>query len=628
VISTDPAHSLGDALGVKLSREVSRIETRRGSLSAVELDADRALTRWLAPRRRALEEAASRGTYLDDDDLERVFRLSLPGVDELVGLLEVSRLAREKSWDDVVIDTAPTGHTLRFFQMPRTLRRIASVFDDMAAKHRLLAESLGGRYRRDRVDEVIEEIDREGRELSELLIAEGRAEVMWILLPERLSLEEARDGVGALRRAGMRVAGLVVNRLTPAPTEPCARCGEKVRAERKVLSELLRRTASRKADEALADLEVRIVPRADAEPRGLPELRSFSRALLAEDRGASWLRAKLPSESPAKRRPRTAPTKIAETIVGHAKLVLFGGKGGVGKTTCAAATAIAFTGAHPGARVLLLSVDPAHSFGDVLAVSIGDEPRRLPAGPASLLVRELDAEHAFEAQRERYEKAVDELFDRLRGGSRFDAVHDRAIVHDLLDLAPPGIDEIFALLSILDALVPENGGRAPFDLVVLDTAPTGHALRLLALPAPALEWTHTLLGILLKYKSAVGLGELARDLLALAKQLKALEAILHDATSARFVVVTRAAELPMRETERLFSALAKAHISAPVMLVNARVPPGCSRCEAERAKETRALEAHRPPRGAKYVTVTTREEATPPRGLRELLAFEKTWEIT
>src|SRR5437773_379433 len=110
-----------------------RVPTRAGRLEAVELDADRALARWLRVRRPTLRTIAERGTYLDDEDLERLLRLSFPGVDELMALVELARLATRGAWDLVVVDTAPTGHTLRLLAMPETLQRIAGVLDDLHA---------------------------------------------------------------------------------------------------------------------------------------------------------------------------------------------------------------------------------------------------------------------------------------------------------------------------------------------------------------------------------------------------------------------------------------------------------------------------------------------------------------
>ena len=179
--------------------------------------------------------AAERGTYLDDEDLERLLRLSFPGVDELMALVELARLARQGAYDTVVVDTAPTGHTLRLLDMPQTLRRIAGVLSDLHAKHRFLTDSLGRGYRAGAADRLIEELEADGRRLSEMLRDPARARFTWLLPPESLSLDETRDGVAALAAAGMHVAELVVNRLTPAPPRPCAHCAARRAAEARVL---------------------------------------------------------------------------------------------------------------------------------------------------------------------------------------------------------------------------------------------------------------------------------------------------------------------------------------------------------------------------------------------------------
>ena len=146
VVSTDPAPSLGDAFGRPLGPEPRKIPTRRGLLHAVEIDAPAALARWLNTRRTVLERLALRGTWLDGDDISRLLRLSLPGIDELAALLEIARFAASGAYDLVVVDTAPTGHTLRMLGTPDTLRALAGVFDGMQAKHRIVVETLRGRW--------------------------------------------------------------------------------------------------------------------------------------------------------------------------------------------------------------------------------------------------------------------------------------------------------------------------------------------------------------------------------------------------------------------------------------------------------------------------------------------------
>jgi arsenite-transporting ATPase len=612
VVSTDPAHSLGDALATVLGPRPSRIPTRRGRLDAAELDADRALARWLTGRRAALRVIAERGTYLDDDDVERLLRLSLPGVDELIGLLELARLAGG-DYQEVVVDTAPTGHTLRLLAMPETVRRIAAVLDHMYAKHRFLADRLGGTYRPDASDAVIDELEGEGRELHGLFRDGTRCTFVWVLLPEALSLEETLDGVRELDRRGLAVPELIVNRVTPAPGRPCAVCGPRCRTEQTVVAAVHRRLRGR---------TIRLLPQAAGEPRGVAALRRIWAALASRPHGVL---AGAAARVPSPRLPRRLDLPWRDLLAPPgARLLLFAGKGGVGKTTCAATAALALAGAGSRRRILLLSTDPAHSLGDVLRLPVGDLARALP-GVGGLRVRELDAEAAFRTRRDRYRAAVDQLFDVARPGVSVDVAFDRTVVQELIDLAPPGVDELFAVLSVSEALLGEDGAAPAFDLVVVDTAPTGHALRLLALPGVALAWTRTLLAILLKYRQVIRPGRLAEDLVKLSRDLRGLERLLHDRRETRLVVVTRTGEVVRRETSRLLARLGQLDLEPTALLVNALTPdvtPCCSRCAEARAEERRQVAAVRRTRVPVLLAPTV---APPPRGVKALSRWARTW---
>ena len=619
LVSTDPAHSLGDAVGRRLGAGARRLPVRRGTLEAVELDADRALARWLARRRSTLRTIAERGTYLDDEDLERLLRLSFPGVDELMALVEVARLAARRRWELVVVDTAPTGHTLRMLDTPRVLQRLAAVLDDMHAKHRYLTDSFGRGYRAGAADRLIGELDADGRELAAHLRDPARCRFTWLLLPERLALEETRDGVAALAAAGLEVGELVANRCTP-PAPACPLCDGRRAEETRVLADARRAFPTRR---------LRTLPALDPEPRGLAALRRIGRLLEART-GVRAVSARAP-RSPATVRPHVAAPSgsgaawLDRLARSGLRLIVFAGKGGVGKSTCAAATALALARRRPDAPVLLLSADPAHSLGDVLETALNDDERPVPGAPTGLRARELDADGALARMRARYRDAVEETFDALLRGSRFDVAYDRQALHGLMDLAPPGLDELFAVLAVVEALLER---RPPYAVVVLDAAPTGHALRLLAMPETALGWVHALLAILLKYREVVGLGEVAAELVATARRLRALRALLADPTRAGVVAVTRAAELPRRETDRLLARLRRLGIAVPAVIVNALTSGTCTRCRRARAAERRSLAAPGPgTRRRPWSMISTLALAPPPRGVSALERWVRTWEL-
>src|SRR2546423_1007680 len=167
------------------------------------------------------------------------------------------------------------------------------------------------------------------------------------------------------------------------------------------------------------------------------------------------------------------------------KIVLFGGKGGVGKTTAAAAFALALAQANRLQKLLIFSTDPAHSLSDSFDEEIG-ELRTCVAGEMNLDAMEIDPGKWFEELKQRYRTWTDELFASLSGGSRMEIKFDREAMRELVELAPPGIDEIAALGTISDLLDEER-----YHTIILDTAPTGHLIRFLELPQVALSWIRT-----------------------------------------------------------------------------------------------------------------------------------------
>jgi len=310
----------------------------------------------------------------------------------------------------------------------------------------------------------------------------------------------------------------------------------------------------------------------------------------------------------------------------HTRLLLFGGKGGVGKTTCAAAAALALASASPSRRILLLSADPAHSLGDALRLALSDVPGRLEGGPSNLSARELDAAAGFRKVREEYAAAIDSVFDRLTRGSSsgLDAGHDRQVMHDLIELAPPGIDELAAIINVTDAL--ERGGAGGHDLIIMDTAPSGHAVRLLEMPALVQEWAKALMSILLKYQPIVGVGELGAIALKLSQGLGRLRDLLRDPERTSFVVVTRAAALPRAETVRLISRLRRMGITVPAVIVNALGRGTCTRCRRGDAIEQREVRSLGRALSRRRVSMAMTPAQVPsPQGITELRRWQRTW---
>jgi len=609
-VSTDPAHSLGDALKKKLTSKATAVAP---GLYALELDARRAFARWLREHRRPLGDILEQGTWLDREDVEELLDLSIPGIDELVGLLEIARLSQSGLADLIVVDTAPTGHTLRLLASPDTVAAVAGVLDALHEEHRLIRDQLARVGRPEASDRLIALLAAQAREMATQLQDRRHTTIHWVTLPEDLSVNEATDAVSAIARSGLHVEEIIVNRMLP-DGGPCPMCDRRRSLERAVLKQIGRGIGRGR--------DVRVVPAEIQEPTGVNALAKIGRALVSP---ASTRFAFPPSIAALKRRAtpdreRDVSTVSAEELEAFkgAKLLFFGGKGGVGKTTVAAATALRFASADATRRVLLMSTDPAHSLGDVLDAAVGDTARPVKGGPPNLRVRELDASRAWAARRASVEAAVEDLAAALGSGGLSPT---RTRVSELIDLAPPGVDELFGVLSMFEA-------RDEHDVIVIDTAPTGHALRLLAMPDVVRDWAQALLRVLLKYRALVRPGQLAAELVDMSRSTRELRLFLRDQQQSRFIVVTRPAEVPGAETGRLLRRLRVLHLAVPAIVANAlTLSPGrCARCRATATAERRHLSVLRRSAGARRpVIIQTPLSAPPPRGAKALTQWGARW---
>jgi arsenite-transporting ATPase len=273
------------------------------------------------------------------------------------------------------------------------------------------------------------------------------------------------------------------------------------------------------------------------------------------------------------------------------EVVLYGGKGGVGKTTCAAATG--WAGADAGADVLVVSTDPAHSLADVFDTPVDGEPTEIKPGLSAV---EVDAAKGT-AQ---YEALFEALAEDL-GGAGIDL--DEAGLRDLFRSGlVPGSDQL-AALATLDTYADDDR----YDRVVFDTAPTGHTLRLLDLPDAVGTGVQTALSVreqVTRKKDAAKtmlfgpyatMGGDDDDDAAFADLLSEMErvaALLRDPERTSFRVVCLPERLVFAETERLVDQLSEAEVPVGDVVVNRvlqDIDEDCARCTAQRASQQAVL---------------------------------------
>ncbi|MFQ3614232.1 MAG: ArsA family ATPase, partial [Cyanobacteriota bacterium] len=251
--------------------------------------------------------------------------------------------------------------------------------------------------------------------------------------------------------------------------------------------------------------------------------------------------------------------RIPDLLNHGIRLALTGGKGGVGKTTVAGALAWNLAKRHPDKQLLLVSIDPAHSLGDLFEVKLGQEP--VPLLP-NLMGQEIDAAVVLEQFRQDY---LEDIVAILAGESTpgVEVQYDPQAWRQLLQMPPPGLDEVMALLTVL-----EQGSAGQFDLVVLDTAPTGHLLRFLQMPQALEGWVSLALKLWLKYRDVVGRAELAQRLRGLLAQVRQLRQQLQDPQFVTFIPVFNPEQAVLAETQRLLTELDGLGIPHPYAVLN------------------------------------------------------------
>ncbi len=263
------------------------------------------------------------------------------------------------------------------------------------------------------------------------------------------------------------------------------------------------------------------------------------------------------------------------------KLILFGGKGGVGKTSCAIATSI---GLSKKFKTLLISTDPAHSVSDCLGQPVGFKVTPVN-GSENLWAIEVVAEEALSLFKEEHSRELRKLLETSTN-------LDEQDISQMLSLSIPGIDEVMSFKTIIDFI--EEG---QFEKYVVDTAPTGHALRLISSPQMLDNWIKVAAQMRWKYRFMITsfAGTYQQDevdalLLSLKKTVKRIENLLKDNKRCEFIPVCIPESMAILETGRLLAELGSSGIvSRQVVVNNTMVSEECDFCKRRKAGQQKYL---------------------------------------
>ncbi|XP_061362508.1 ATPase GET3B-like [Gastrolobium bilobum] len=283
------------------------------------------------------------------------------------------------------------------------------------------------------------------------------------------------------------------------------------------------------------------------------------------------------------------------------KFYMVGGKGGVGKTSCAASLAVKF--ANHGHPTMVVSTDPAHSLSDSFSQDLtGGRLVQIEGVNSPLFALEINPEKSMEELHTKSQKlgggGVKTLMESMGLGMIAGQLGELKL-EELFHTPPPGTDEIIAISKVMQFL--ESQEYNMFNRIVFDTAPTGHTLRLLSLP----EFLDGSLSKIIKlkaklgsaFKSLIGKEEPQSDasdnLEKIKERVAKVRDLFHDSDTTEFIIVTIPTVMAINESSRLHASLKKERITVKRLVVNQVLPStsDCKFCSMKRKDQMRAIES-------------------------------------
>ncbi|CUS22058.1 LAQU0S04e07206g1_1 [Lachancea quebecensis] len=280
LISTDPAHNLSDAFGEKFGKDARKV-TGMDNLSCMEIDPSAALKDMNDMSVAQNDKNDGFSDLLQGGGLAELTG-SIPGIDEALSFMEVMKHIKRQEegegekYDTVIFDTAPTGHTLRFLQLPQTLSQLLQKFGEIAGRFGPMLNSLTGGGQNMDIMGKVDELKANVEKIREQFTNPDMTTFVCVCISEFLSLYETERLIQELMSYDMDVNSIIVNQLLFADDDAehnCRRCQSRWNMQKKYLDQI---------GELYDDFHVVKMPLCAGEIRGLNNLKKFSQFLNKE----------------------------------------------------------------------------------------------------------------------------------------------------------------------------------------------------------------------------------------------------------------------------------------------------------------------------------------------------------
>jgi len=554
LMSTDPAHSLADMLQIKVGAVPRKLSAIRGKLWLWQIDSEREFQKFLGENREAILDIVDRGTLFSKDEIAPLLDTTLPGMAEVAALLAIQELLESEKYDHIVVDTAPFGHTLRLFELPSHFQRFLDFLNVASGRDAWLAHRFGGRVVRP-AESFLKRWQAAIDQVKDAFTGQN-AEVLLVTTPETFSLNEAARSLAGLRESvpEMKVGAIVLNRIT-RDASTCSTCRRRAGMARK---------ASRWLKARFRGTPIMMGPDPGNPLLGAELLRRFGETVFA---GANRRLEAKP--------PKSTRVKLSKTHwpAGGPSLSFTVGKGGVGKTTVTAALAFHERRSNAKLPVTVCSTDPAPSLDDVFEEKIGGKPVKV-LDDRRFTAMELDSVAEYQKWAAEIRQRLEGSLSMDSGGLHMDLTFEKQVFTALMEVVPPGVDEIFAIFRVLELL------ELRASKVFIDMAPTGHALELLRMPERMLLWSRLLLKSLSAHRTLALAQDVAVELASLGQRVRALIKLMQELQSSRVCAVMLPEPVPDSQTKRLVEAVTQIGIEVDSLFVNRvmMADTQCSRC--------------------------------------------------
>lgn len=267
LFSTDPAHSLSDSLSQKIGDEIKEVKGIK-NLSALEVSAEKALSKFKIEYEDEIKKIFDTSTYLDQEDIDSLLALPIPGIDEVMGFKTIVDLIEQAQFDKYIGDTAPTGHALRLLTLPELLDEWIKVLAKMRWKYRYMVTRFAGKYRTDSADDFLMSMKKTVKKIEGLLKDQNRCEFIVVTIPEDMAILETERLLNNLNNYGIKVKQLVVNNVLES--SECQFCRERKKGQEKYMNQIRKK---------FSNLKMTVIPLQPREVKGMDTLENFKKLL-------------------------------------------------------------------------------------------------------------------------------------------------------------------------------------------------------------------------------------------------------------------------------------------------------------------------------------------------------------